>query len=188
MNKRGNFMMGVYIILVMLIVFGAVMIFYYAWSLAGPIIQDLGQEVSNEIIKATGNETANNLSESATVAFGSARTSLGILQTVTILFFFVMILGFIIMAFFVRSYPFLLFVWIIGIIILVFVSIFLSASYEELKSTDGYLREVYASWGMNDFILSNLPAIFSIIGAMGALVMLFVLSQDQDIETGGVGI
>lgn len=187
MNKKG--LMGqILIILIMVIVLICVIAFYYAWSLVAPFVTEFGQEALDLGIIATQNDTPSNLSNSATTSFGALRDSLGLLETLSILFFFFLIIGFIAIASFVRTYPFLIVVWIIAIIVLSLIGIFFSAEYDNIKQQDATAREVYASWGMNDFILSNLPIIIILVGTLGALVMLFVLATDSDIQTSQGGI
>ena len=182
MNRKG-FMQQIMIVLIFVIVLAAIMSIYYLWSLSAPIYESLQTDVFHDLIVATNNETPSNLSESATTAFNVGIDSLAVMESISVIIFFFLIIGFIAMCAFVRTYPFLMVVWIVGIILLVFFSLILTSTYEDMKQ-DSVLRGYYTEWGMNDFILSNMPILILVVGVVGGLIMMFVLARDPDIDQG----
>lgn len=169
----------------MIIVLGIIIISLFIAGLILPMFTSYSSEVFNQFIIASGNETPSNLSSAAETSFQPAIETLGIFQTLLLIAFIFFFIGFIVLCAFVRAYPFLIIIWIIGIILLAGISIFLSITYTDIKSTNAETRQVYGSWAMTDFFMSNLPIIVVVIGVIGGLIMLMIIPKDQEIEVGG---
>lgn len=187
-NKKG-FMTQAIIMLVLIAVLIGIMVVYYIWGMVAPHFTSLSNEMLNEIIIATGNDTVNNLSQASASSFEPLRQSLGMLSWLSVLFFFVLILGFIMIMAMIRTYPWLIIIWIVGILLLAFTSLILTNSYEDIYAGDSYSREVYSQWSGNHFLLTNMPIIIVAVGTLGGLVMLLMINRDPDIEiSGGSGL
>jgi hypothetical protein len=185
MNKEG-FVNQIMIVLIIGLVFILIFAVYYVWSLSAPIVQKLSNDVSPIIKKAVGNSGDSSLINATEVSVNAVNNSLNNMEWIGYTALIFMFLTFILIAFYVRTYPFLIFVWFFMIVLGVFIGIFLSVSYQNIKSQGGFLAEAYSSWQTNDLILSYIPHIMVVIGLIGGVVLFILASRETEAEMGGL--
>lgn len=154
-----------------ILVFG-ILIYYVLSLLAPPLISSFSTfEISfREVTAFDGN-----LSAAEKTTFGNLSLAFNGLKWVSYVILFALFFAFCITAFYIRTYPFLIVVWIGVIIIMVIMGLYLAQTYNDLK-TSGSLSSAYTGWAGNDYILGYLPHIIAIFGLVGGII-LFVLSS-----------
>ena len=163
-------------------ILGLFIVAYFAWSLMAPLVLGIGNTMSNTVIDAMPQDY--NLSTNANMTIGAVnRTAQGTTEWITYALLFVMLISFGVSALFVRSYPFLGVFWILGMIVLAFVSVYLSVTYTAVSSGNG-LTETYQGWAINDILISYLPHLTIGFAVLGGII-LFVLSIDNQEISGG---
>lgn len=181
-NKKG-FFNQLAIVVILAVVLICIILFAWVGGIIGPIISTTGNDVSNSLHEATLNDP--DLSNASDTAFIPANEGLQNSEWIVYFFIIILFLTFIIMAFYVRTYPFLAFIWIGIIIVLAMISIYLSNAYQEIAS-DGTMN--LQSWENTHFLLSNLPQIVVIIGIIGGIAMFILSSREQEAEAQPQGI
>lgn len=181
MGKRGfyNQAMTAAIIIGVLI---AIMVCYWFWSLIAPSATSLTTDVSSIILNQARNSTDGNISNAANLAITPAINVLGDFEFFTYTLLSGAVMGFLLLCFYVRTYPFLLFFWIIGIFILALTSIWLTSSYEGAIAGAGYFSTTTTSWTTNHYIMSNLPSIFVGFGIIGGIILFLIVSRETEAE------
>lgn len=178
------------IILLLVMGFVLIMIFVFLFlaQLVLPLMVGLSQETNLQIRDAfqqTGDENIINASQ---VSFEPASQSLNNLEWISYTLFIIVLLVFLIMCSYVRTYPFLIFVWIVLMLVLLFLSLYLVVSYQDMVA-DATLGGYYTSWENTDFMLKNLPVIVLFMGVIGGIIMFFVSrNSEQALDQTGVGI
>lgn len=182
-NKKG-LSTGLSILIVMGIVLFVLIAMLFVAQTTLPIIQGTLGDVNvvlQEAVQETGDTGLINASQSS---FQPATDSLQNFEWITYTVFIFLFITFIIMAFYVRTYPFLIFIWIIMIIILLFASIFLTVAYQDLAASD--LGVYYSAWENSHWLVSNLPIVVLAIGIIGGIVMFILASREQEAESIGI--
>lgn len=178
-NKRG--VGGQLIAMIIIIILLGVMILgLFVWGLVAPPLVDAVNELTGGL-QEVGKEDAD-ISEAIDASFVQGNNMVAQLEIVSYLILFGFFIGFIILAFSVRTYPFLLGIWIAGVIVLTFLGLFLSISYTDLIEGDAYLSEVYSSWGMQHFLLSNLPHLIVVLGTIGGIILFVIVTTGGEVE------
>lgn len=184
-NKKGQAQLSgkIVIIIVMAIVLITLVLGIFLFQLVGPPLVSTLQDTSGiltETMQTSGNEPLQNATASS---FTPALQSLNNLEWLSYTLFIVMFFTWIIMCFYVRSYPFLLIIWIVLVIIMIVLSIYLAVVYQDMRIDPG-LSDYYQSWENTDFMLKNLPVVVTILGIVGGIVMFVLASRDQEAEVG----
>jgi len=176
---------GLITVIVMVVILVFLMLIFFAWSLTGPLLTSLIGEVSGDITDVMNQAPAptpeTNLTQINEVTNVVFNDSVQQLEWITYAIFGAVILTFLVMAYYVRTYPFMLGIWIVTIILLVFLSLFMTYTYEQTKQ-DAYLNGIYSTWATNDFIISNMPIIILILGVLGGIFMFAVVTRDSEYE------
>ena len=178
MNSKGQ-LRGILIAMVVLI---AIILFFFIWGLFAPPIVNIIQTSSNVISGAVAGSGNLNLSTAVNSSIVPAAAALGNVQWISYGILIFLIIGFFIMVYFVRDYPFLIVIWIVFIIIMSFTSIYLSNAYNHVSSGNGEIAVLYRSWALNHFFLSNLPIITVMTGIFGGIIMLVSATRDSEQE------
>lgn len=182
MNNKKGLGNQIMLLIVMAIVLIGLILIMFVWGMLGPPLQATLSD-SNTIIQETfaSSQDANLISAGQT-SFGNATEGVtNNLEWVSYTMFILMFLVFLIMAFYVRTYPFLLVIWIILIVLMFFGSIYLTVVYQDLRA-DATLGAYYQSWENTDFILQNLPIITLMVGIIGGIIMFMLASRNQEVE------
>ena len=181
MNKKAQLSGKIMAIIIFGLVIGLFIVFAWVGLIALPILSDsMGELGSTMIIMSheTGDEQIINATEPAFTPVVEVANNM---EWVTFTVFIIMLLTLLLMGFYVRSYPFLAFVWIFIVLILVFVSLFITTAYQEMRV--GALGSVYQSWETTDFYLRYMPHITFLIGLFGGII-LFALGSNQPDQEG----
>jgi len=169
------------IVVIFLIALGIIVIGFAIWGLVGPVTVQQSQSLGGLIVSSADDTGNPDVSNAANIAINPAIEALGVFEWMGTFILIVLLLGFMVIAFYVRTAPFLVFIWIGGMFILVVASIFISTSYIEMAS--GSLGNFYLQWGANDFIMRNLAQLMSVAGVMGAIILFTLVAKGGE---GGV--
>lgn len=179
MNKKG-LSNQIMVVIVMGMIIGLIIVFSYAGMLFFPLVSDsfstLGG-IMSDVSQETGNPAIQNATSSS---FTPAVEGVQQLEWISFTIFVFLIMTMLIMCFYVRTYPFLVFIWILIIVVLVFFSIFLANAYQDLRV--GSLGDVYTSWENTDYYLQWLPHIVMVIGIIGGIIMFVLASRQPEAE------
>lgn len=178
--KRGivDQMLVVFIFILVLVV---MMVGYFIYALVAPVGLFVLNDANNIIQQTLPSE--DNISTYSNLTFGAANSALQTnMEWISYGVLFMMLIAFCFCAFFVRTYPFFIIIWIAFIVVLVFCAIILSYTYNDIKSGDGYLSQAYLSWEGSDFLLSYLPMIIAALGLAGGLILYIVPTKDEQSE------
>lgn len=176
-DKRG-LSNEIMVVIVMAFALGVIILFSYLVMLVLPLISDTTQ-VFTGIIEDASVSSGNEALENATVvSFAPVSEGVQQLEWITFMLFVFMLITMLIMCFYVRTYPFLAFVWLLMVLVLVFISIFLTNAYNDIRQ--GELSDVYQSWENTDFYLQYLPHIVLVMGIIGGIIMFAMASRRPD--------
>lgn len=177
-GKRG-FYNQLMIVVVLGMVLGGIMLLFWIGGMVLPIISQTSGDL-NSIIQSASTDTGDaNMSMATEASFGNVNKTVQNFEWVYFTLIIFVFITFIAMCFYVRTYPFLAFVWLLIIFILVFISIFLASSYQDVSAT-GDLG--YSSYQTSGFYMSYMPYIFAVIGIIGGIVMFILATRDQEAE------
>lgn len=190
MNKRGfdNQIMILIVLGIMVILFMGII---FIVAVAGPIVVDLVSG-TNDIVQDlaiskpppnAGNSNAN-FSEITQASFGNATEGVQQLQFLVYTLIIIMFLGFIAIAFYVRTYPFLIYIWILMIVVLAVFGLIITVAYQNIVDDNNYLAETVTSWKLTHFLMSSLPHIIVALGIVGGIIMFMLPSRDAESEAG----
>jgi hypothetical protein len=180
MNRKG-LLNQILIVIVLIVVVMAIVASISLGSIIFPIISGEGIDVAHEIqssIELAGNSEMTNASEVATSA---SINVLGTFEFIIYIGFLGLVIGYIMVAYYVRTYPFLAFFWIVGMILIVIFAMIMSNAYEQAKGGD--LESFYTTWGSNDLLMSYLPHIMAFVTIIGGIVLFAIVSKDPEAET-----
>lgn len=194
MNKKGsltgfldNLQFIFVLVLVLVLVVGLI---YGLVTLGSPAVGETKDAV-NEIKSAFQKGDLNNsqLGNATEVTANMTTGVLGKMELFVYAIFFGLFIGFLVVAYEVKFYPFLSFVWIGLMFVVVIFSIILSNAYQE-ASIDPATSEYYSTWGDTEWLMIYLPHIFAVLGVISG-ILLFALSTrspDEEINTGSVNL
>lgn len=180
-NKRGvvQQIMSVLIIIVVLVV---VIVMFWGGSILLPLFAGMGGETITQINNAVNTQSPNSELANATITATSIGTGvIGIMEYMVYFALIIMFVGFMILAYYVRSYPFLSFFWVLMIIALTFLSMILSNAYIT-ASLQPATASYYSTWGSNNFIMENLPYVVVFVGIIGGIILFVLASREPESE------
>lgn len=183
MKNRKAILDQLFVVLVIGAVFALAMVAYFAWVLIAPLGVGIFNDVSNNLIISTHNETSNELTNAVTPQIRGLQNTFAQLEWFSYGLLIAGFLGFVIFAYYVRTYPFLAFIWIFFVIIFGIMAMFLSNTYQELRVDSDTIT---ARWEADSFILQNFPAIIVSCGIFLGVILFIIPSKDQEAE--GVNI
>ena len=179
MNKKGlsNQIVGILILLGSLT---AIIFIYFFYSLMYPVFLN----TSNIVTVQTQNAFAgnSNLTDAVNKTFVAGNNALQGTKWLSYGLLFGFLMGFGLCCFYVRTYPFLLVFWIVFGIILIFVSIYLTASYDSIKSQSSDLNAMYTANASNDFLMEYLPQLVTGFMLLGGIILFSLISKDPEAQ------
>lgn len=193
MNKKGSllgFLDNMQFMLILVIVIVGVIGVIYGLVTVGPLISGEGGSALRDIklaVQQTDNNTA--IGNATTISADTVTGVTGKMELLVYAIFIGLFIGFFIVAYEVKFYPFLSWAWIALMVVVVLFAIVLSNAYQE-ASADPTTAAYYATWGSTGYLMYYLPYIASALGLLSG-VILFALSQkspDEDLTTGSVNI
>lgn len=168
---------GFIIELLAIIIIGFVTILFFAmWIYGHNLVNDALNTVGAEV---DANTAGLNLTTAVHSTFGYVNTGLNELKTVAIAMIMGLILATLIMAYFSRQHPALIFMYLLVTIIAVIFSIPVSNAYETLLS-DSVIGSTLSGFGASSWIFSHLPTVITLIGFMGIILMLSGIIKDRE--------
>jgi hypothetical protein len=167
-------------ILIMAFLLGGIIVIYYTYSLAVPFIS----KTTNELVSTTQSIAPDdgNITDNLAIA---TKPVAGINQVLSWFGYFALffcLIGFLIIAYNVRTHPYMAVFWIALVLVLALLSMWLSNSYYELKIGDSYMRDAYESNVVNDFVMTYLPHIVVFFGLVGGVFLFVLISRDPEME------
>lgn len=181
MNRRGV-IDQIMTVLVVVVAVGVIILLFWAGSTLLPILTGTGGLLLNQISTSVNTNSPNTeLANATNVVVTTGQGLLGIVESVVYFVFIFLIIGYFILCYYVRSYPFLAYIWVFIMIVLVFMSMFLANAYTQ-ASTDPNIASFYSTWGSNDFLMTNLPMILSFVGVFGGIFLFILASRDPESE------
>ena len=182
MNRKG-LVQQIMIIIILFIVAVVIIAGYWMVSMVGPIVVGEGSNVANQIQSAisSAEPAGSGLTNASSVATSAVTDVLGVFELITYFIFIGVIIGYILVAFYVRTYPFLIGFWIFIMVALVVIAMIVSNSYQ-LASTDANLSAFYSRWGTNDLLMNYLPHVVAIFGMVTTIMLFVLISRDPDAE------
>lgn len=195
MNKRGSligFLDNMQFMLILIIVLALIVgLVYGLVTLGAPVVGETNNAATSIKDSFTTSPTMNNTDISnATVTTANITSGvLGKMELFVYAIFFGLFLGFLVVAYEVKFYPFLSFAWIGLMVIVVLFSIIISNAYQE-ESTNPATAAYYSTWGNAGWIMNYLPHIFAVLGLVSG-ILLFAISTkapDEDLNTGSVNL
>lgn len=174
------------IVLVMFVILALIVAGIYGAFTIGPIAVGAGTTILGDI--RTGmqqGQAPSGLINATNTSTNMVSGILGHIELMVYLCILGLFIGYLIVAYNVKTYPWLSFIWAFLMVILVVLSMFLSNAYAEAKAL-GETSEFYASWGSGHFIMDKLPFIVAFFGMLSA-VLLFILMQRSPEEEQNLG-
>lgn len=180
MNKKGAYIEHLDTVLtVMLVTLFLIVIITLLIVGLPPLSYSLSQ-ASSALIDATDEP---NITQAANNTIGAIdRAQSNNVQWISYSLIIISLLGLVMSAFMIRSYPYFALIWLLGVIILIVISIFISHTYSTVVDTVGGDIPAYQQWAANDFIGRNLPMILLGELFVGGF-LLFLLHSRQSEES-----
>lgn len=177
MDLVNNFTNVFWIILVIVGVIAVV----FGIALMAPIFVGKSTELSGYVSDAfhTGLSTLNDSQNASGIAADTVEGTLGTVQFISYAVFIGLILGYLIICFYIRTQPWLIFLWVFVMIFMVIISMFISNAYVN-AATAPNTASFYSAWGTNDFLLRHLPHAMAVLGTLGGILLLVLYPRDEE--------
>jgi hypothetical protein len=194
MNRKGSlggFLDNFQFIFILIIVLVGIIGLIYGLAVTGPLVTGSVIDASDSIRDAVANSPENNtdLGNATSTVTSVVSKTMGKMELLVYASFLGLFIGFLVVAYEVKFYPFLSFAWIGLMIIVTLFAIVISNAYTN-QSVDGPTAEFYSTWGSTGWIMTYLPHIFASLGLISG-ILLFTLqsrSPDEEATTGSVNI
>lgn len=183
-NKRG-IVDQIMMVMILAVVIVIVILVFWAGSMVLPVMVGAGGTLINQMSSSADTTGDSALKNATNTSLSIASSTLGIVETLVYIALVMMFIGYLIMAYYVRSYPFLAFFWVFIIIGLTFLSLFITNSYTTARDTTP-LSSYYTTWGGNDLLMSNLPVIVVVVGVFGGIFLFILASKDPESEVNAI--
>lgn len=180
MDRKGEIVNSFIMVFILAgVLVGLALLFFVYTLLAPPIISSVdslssnvqGAAGQNQQIGTTINNTAIPIAESI-----HTTEWIGYGALVSLVF------GFMIICLTVRSYPFLIYVWLGLGLVVVILSIFIANAYNGVSGGNVGATS-YQSLKGNDFIIGNLPLVMGGIMLVGGIILFVLVSRDTEAGT-----
>lgn len=180
MENKGQIGTQVVWIFILMGLVAALIVGYFVFAMAAPLFgnyenilvtdfQGAAASTGQSIIVNATNMTAGSIDR--TIQPNEQWVSYGIL--------IMMFIAFVACMYFVRFYPFMVIFWILFCIVITFVSIYLSVSYQNIAAS---MPAIYQAWAGNDYLMTYLPFItitFAVIGG----IFIFMTSKREETDS-----
>jgi hypothetical protein len=179
-NRKGLLNQIMIVVILITVIIAIIGVFSLA-SIVLPVLTGEGIEVATLLQTSMNESGIAEMNDAGQVATSTTINVLGIFELLVYLFFFGLVIGFIMVAYYVRTYPFLAFFWAGGMVITTIIAMIMSNAYEQAKTGD--LAQFYNTWGTNDLLMSYLPHIMAVVTIVGGIVLFVLVSRDSEGET-----
>lgn len=177
MNRKG-LLNEIWIVLIMIGVFMAIIGIYALVGMTAPLVIGEGKDLTQTLRSAASDSGDNNIIAAANVTLNTTEGSLDSVKYLVYFGFLGLLIGYIFIAATVRTYPGLAFFWIIFMVLLTIGSMFISDAYQS-QASDSLMGSYYSQWQENNFIMINLPFIVGFFGVLSG-ILLFVIAHNRD--------
>jgi len=181
MNKKGLWGQ-IWTIIIIMIVIVIIVGGFFVYSLVSPVFTGTSSLIRNTLISgvnSTGNE---NLTMAVTITADSVNNSMQVLNWLGYMLLITMMVGVVMVAYYVRTYPFLIIYWLVFIILLVFISMLLSNAYESYANTGGFVSDNMLTNTANYYIMIYLPYIVSMFGVLVGIILFVLAGKEPETE------
>lgn len=181
MNKKGIYNQTI-IVIVIAFFLGAILLLVFLGSIFLPVISKVGTDVTSAFQSQVAQQGDANLTAASTAAIEPVGTGLLTLEWISYGIIIFTFFSFLLMCYYVRTYPFLAYIWILLIVMLLVVTLMLTVSYQNIISSGGYAAEAIQGWENTNFIMNYLPHIVLAIGILGGILMFILSPRDTEAE------
>lgn len=182
-NEAEGLIDKVMIVIILFVAIIAIVAVYALVSIAGPVVVGEGKNAANIIQSSIDTSQPNSsISNASLVATSTVNGVLGTFELFVYLGFIGLFIGFMMICYYVRTYPFLSVFWFFIIIALVFISMLISNSYELASTSNSDMSSFYSAWGTNNFLMLNLPYIMAVFGVVSGVFLFVLISREPESE------
>lgn len=181
MNRKGLVDQMVWI-MTLVVILAIIIVFVWGGMILMPMLTGVGKDITGSLVNMSVNSGDGNLTTALSTSTKIVDESIGNLEWVTYAMLIALFLGFLGLCFYVRTYPFLLGFWIVGIIVMAILSLFLTDAYQTAVVEDSSL----SVWVTSHYIMSNLPMIIVGIGIVGGVILFSLITRDNEAEVSGL--
>ena len=184
MNKKGDLVKNITMVLILFVVLGFLVGGYFLVSMVGPLVVGEGLNSMN-ILQTAINTTqqGTNLANASAVAVEFGTNFLGVIEVFVYFALVGLFLGYLIICYYARSYPFLAIFWVFAIIFLVLFAMILSNAYITTAESNSDINAFYQTWGTNDLLMRYLPHLVALFGITGGIFLFVLVSREPEAET-----
>lgn len=182
MNKRGqtNLVGNFMNILIMVMVIVGIIAVIFGIALGAPLLIGNANTLNEEVTSAFQDANIQDIdTQNATgIATDTVRGTLGTMQFIMYAVFIGLILGYLVICFYMKSQPWLIFAWVFIMLFMVIISMFIANSY--ITAAENPVNEdFYDAWGSSDFVMRYLPHIMATLGVIGGIFLLVLYPRDE---------
>lgn len=184
MNKRGfveGFWKATVTTFIILVVLGLIMSIFWLWAILAPPTKKAVLDINGNLDSAIDRSNNEDLEQAASPVIGAINEGSKIPEWWGYSMFIVSLLTLMIFCAYVKSYKWLLPIWIVAGLIAVFVALYFSIAYESVSANNYYNGE-YESWEANDYMMEYLPVIIAAVVIIGGTLMYMMIPKDQSEE------
>lgn len=135
--------------------------------------------ISNQFLSiTTPANSVINMTQITSETFGQVDTAMNQLRFIAFALIFGLILLIMFSNFLVKNHPAFLVIYVLMIIIAIIISVAVSNAYSNLI-TDPLLGSAFTSFQETNYILLYLPTVVTVIGFIGALILLIGITRDS---------
>lgn len=179
-NKKGQIGTQVVWMFVLMGLVAMLLVGYFIYALIAPMFSSYENTLVNSFQGAAKNTGSSIIVNATNMTAGAIdRTIQPNIQWISYGVLIMMFVAFVACMYFVRFYPFMVIFWLLFCIVIIFSSLYLSISYQNIA---GSLPEVYRAWAGNDYLITYMPYItvtFSIIGG----IFIFMTSKREETDS-----
>lgn len=169
MVDRKGLIQQISTMLIMMVVFAGIAVFIFILVLLVPPITESSDIITD--IVGTAFQGNSNATFAYNQTFVPVNKAIQNFEWISSGLIIMSLFGFVMCCFFVRTYPFLLFMWIGFIVVMAFVGILISNSYEGVRGGLGY-----TSFELQDYLTLYFPHIIVVFGIISGFVLLVILA------------
>jgi len=175
MNKKGNiFLVAGFLLFMLIIIF-----FVFAITIGTGIVTYTTEELDGAL-SDLGMVGSTNLTDTADITFGTLNTSVQMLSWFSGIVAVLMLVSILIFAAAIRTKAdgFLMGMYLFMVVLLIFVSIFLSNFYEGIYTKTDVVASELQSMVMASFLVLHLPQILTVIAFIGGIIIFTGMGEE----------
>ena len=176
MNNKGslynNIMLGIILIGTLI----GIIILFFLYTMIAPPATDSINTINGMVqgIVTDTKQSEGNLSNSLEISTRPISGISGIFEWVGYSMFVMLLVGYIMICYYVRSYPFLIAFWFIAIIGATLLSMILSNAYIDVSTGTDSIALAYQSYTTQDYMMTYLPHIIASTGLIAGIILFMI--------------